>query len=242
VRLDRLANGSLEPENQKSLLRHHLHKIGGSLFFLFLISCSSTTELQSLAHGQASKTVYVIHDYWHSAIVIRTSDIPREVLPEVRDFPDAEYMEFSWGDRDYFPHPDPGIRLALKAAFWSSGSILHVVGFRGAVEEFYPQAHIIEIPVPHAEWPRLIQFVSDTFTRNDPTTRAEPRPGLYNTGRFYLANGRFSLFRTCNTWIAEALSSAGLPINPSTVITAGTLGRRVEALGTLKHAPAAASN
>ena len=68
----------------------------------------------------------------------KKSDIPIAVLPELRDFPSAEYLEFSWGDRDYFPAPDAGVGLALKAAFWSSGSILHVVGFKEAVQEFFP--------------------------------------------------------------------------------------------------------
>ena len=76
------------------------------------------------------RTVFVVHDAWHAAIVTKKSDIPIAVLPELRDFPSAEYLEFSWGDRDYFPAPDAGVGLALKAAFWSSGSILHVVGFK----------------------------------------------------------------------------------------------------------------
>jgi hypothetical protein len=28
--------------------------------------------------------------------------LPRAILPEVVDFPDADYLEFGWGDRDYY--------------------------------------------------------------------------------------------------------------------------------------------
>jgi hypothetical protein len=44
--------------------------------------------------------------------------------------------------------------------------------------------------------------------------------------------GKFSLLRTCNTWVAEALQYAGLPISSGFVITAANLGRRVQPLGT----------
>lgn len=155
--------------------------------------------------------------------MIKKADIPVVVLPELRDFPSAEYLEFSWGDRDYFPAPDGGLGLALKAAFWSSGSILHVVGFKDAVQNAYPSAEIIEIPLSEEGFQRLVKFISDTFSRPHPPAPAEARPGLFSNGRFYAAEGKFSLLRTCNTWVAEALSTAGLPIRPSYVITAGNL-------------------
>jgi hypothetical protein len=89
---------------------------------------NSVTPARFRTQANHAKHVFIVHDAWHAAIVIRTIDIPAAVLPELRDFPSAEHLEFSWGDRDYFPALDPGIGLALKAAFWSSGSVLHVVG------------------------------------------------------------------------------------------------------------------
>ena len=159
-----------------------------------------------------------MHDRWHAGIVVKKSDVPLALLPEVRDFPGAEYLEFSWGDRDYFPAPDSGIGVALKAAFWSSGSVLHVVGFNGAARNYYPAAEVLQIDLSEQNFQLLIKFISDTFSRPP-----DARPGLSPNARFYAAEGKFSLFRTCNTWVAEALSAAGLPISPSSVITAGGL-------------------
>jgi uncharacterized protein (TIGR02117 family) len=187
-------------------------------------ACSNpTAEVHFRGEEKLVRTVFIVHDAWHAAIVIKKGDIPAVVLPELRDFPSAEYLEFSWGDRDYFPAPDGGLGLALKAAFWSSGSIIHVVGFKGAVQSAYPSAEIIEIPLSEEGFQRLVKFISDTFSRPHPPAPAEARPGLFSNGRFYAAEGKFSLFRTCNTWVAEALSAAGLPTRPSHVITAGNL-------------------
>ena len=204
-----------------------------SLFRFFVIvfltcACSTpATEIRFHGDGKNVRTVFIVHDAWHAAIVIKKTDIPALVLPELRDFPSAEYLEFSWGDRDYFPAPDGGLGLALKAAFWSSGSILHVVGFKDAVQNAYPSAEIIEIPLSEEGFQRLVKFLSDTFSRPHPPAPAEARPGLFSNGRFYAAEGKFSLLRTCNTWVAEALSAAGLPIRPGYVITAANLSDRL---------------
>jgi uncharacterized protein (TIGR02117 family) len=199
------------------------------LFIVFLIYACSNPAAEISVRGEAKnvRTVLIVHDAWHAAIVIEKADIPTVVLPELRDFPAAEYLEFSWGDRDYFPAPDGGLGLALKAAFWSSGSILHVVGFKDALKTVYPTAEIIEIPVSEEGFQRLIKFISDTFSRPHPPAPAEARPGLFPNGKFYSAEGKFSLLRTCNTWVAEALNTAGLPINPGYVITAANLGNQV---------------
>jgi uncharacterized protein (TIGR02117 family) len=201
------------------------------LIVCFTSACSNlVAETGFQEKGTIARNAFVVHDAWHAAIVIRKSDVPAHALPELGDFPSSEYLEFSWGDRDYFPDPDPGLGLALKAAFWSSGSVLHVVGFKESVKKAYPAAEIIEIPLSEEGFQRLIEFISATFSRPHPPAPAEAQPGLFANARFYAAEGRFSILRTCNTWVAEALKAAGLPISPDYVITAGNLGSQLRSL------------
>jgi uncharacterized protein (TIGR02117 family) len=206
----------------------------GVILFLscWMLACSGPVAQRDYGeHENLKATIFVVHDNWHSVVVVSSADFSPKILPEIRDFPDAEYLEFSWGDREYFPHPQPGIGLALKAAFWSSGSIIHVVGLRDRPTASYPDAEIITIGLPASGLQRLIQFVSHTFLRVDPDSASEARPGLSDNARFYLAQGKFSIFRTCNTWVAEALQAAELAIDPARVITAASLGRHVRPLG-----------
>jgi len=175
----------------------------------------------------------VVNHGWHSAIVVKKADIRAAVLPEIRDFPDAEYLEIGWGDRNYYQAPDPGWGLALKAAFWSNGSVLHVAGFKGPVEKVF-HGEIVEIILSVEAFERLVNFISDTFSRPGEAAPLAVAPGLYSNSRFYSATGRFHIFRTCNTWVAEALSSAGVPISPGYAVTAGNLIDQVKQFGTLK--------
>ena len=184
------------------------------------------------APGETScKTAFIVHNSWHAAIVLTRSDLGLDDLPELSDFPDAKFIEFSWGDQDYFPDPNSGIWAALRAAFWSSGSVLHLVGFNEYVGQFYRGAEIFELRLAPAAQQQLIHFISQTFARANSSSRAQASPGLFPYSRFYPASAKFSVLRTCNTWVAEALASASLPISPGTVLTAGSLASQLAVIG-----------
>jgi uncharacterized protein (TIGR02117 family) len=202
------------------------------LFFVALLqlqtACSAPImQLDSHPAREKDKRVFVVHNNWHAALVVRKADLSQGLVPEQDQFPEAEYLEISWGDRDYFPATEESVGLALRAALWSRGSVLHVVGFRGAVKDYFTEAEIIELALSRESFRRLSEFVSASFIRADLIMPAQSQPGLVANGRFYPASGRFSILRTCNTWLAEALKSAGLGISPWYVITAGSLARQV---------------
>ena len=179
------------------------------------------------AEGPNCKLVLVAHDSWHAGIVLRKADIPPDSVPELVDFPDAEFIEFSWGDKDYFPDPDAGVFTAIKAAFWSSGSVLHVVGFSGNPKSFFPSGELVELRLTTNAHRRLLEYISHTFSRPSPGDRTQASAGLVSYSRFYPATHKFSLSKTCNTWVAEALKSAGLPVSPGQVMTANSLASQL---------------
>jgi hypothetical protein len=61
---------------------------------------------------------------------------------------------------------------------------------------------------------------------------------LVPNSRFYPSTGNFHILRTCNTWVAEALRYAGLPVTSRLVITAASLVRRVRSLEAVAGADA----
>jgi uncharacterized protein (TIGR02117 family) len=174
------------------------------------------------------RSVFVVHDSWHAAIVLRKEDISGTAIPELVDYPDARLIEFSWGDKDYFPDPKFGVLKALQAAFWSRGSVMHLVGFAQDLEKFYPGASFVELRLASRAYDRLIDFISRSFLRSTANGRAQASPGLYRYSRFYPATGKFSIVNTCNTWVAGALEAGGLPVFPGLVISAAQLGEQLD--------------
>jgi uncharacterized protein (TIGR02117 family) len=207
--------------------------VGIQVISLWLLLGFSVVSAQwSCVAGRSTcASVFIVHDSWHAAIVLGKNDIIADALPELADFPDAQFIEFSWGDKDYFPDPDSGMWAALRAAFWSGGSVLHLVGFNDGPAQFYPGAKITELRLDSNGYQRMIGFISQTFAREASSRRAQASPGLFAYSRFYPATGKFSFLRTCNKWVAEALASAGIPITPEMVFTAGNLASQIAEYG-----------
>jgi uncharacterized protein (TIGR02117 family) len=180
------------------------------------------TNKEALCHS-----VFIVYDSWHAAIVLPRNELSDKIIPELADFPSASFIEFSWGDKDYFPDPQAGAFGAIKAALWSSGSVMHLVGFTDTVENSYRGATVTTLRLNETAYGLLIDYINDTFTREKSLGRAPAAPGLFPNSHFYPANRSFSLLRTCNTWVAEALEQATLPISSAFVITAGNLHRQL---------------
>ena len=129
------------------------------------------------------------------------------------DFPgdvtNAGYVSLGWGARGFFattPHwqdirPGPMVR----ALFWLDSSVLHVVYHEdpGAA----PQCR--KVVTDEAGRDRLFAFIDATLAPVDGRPVREALAGYGPYDAFYAAHGRYSLFRTCNVWSAEALHAAG---------------------------------
>ena len=164
--------------------------------------------------------IYVVRHDWHTGLVVKYDDIDPRLWPEKDDFPEALYLEVGWGDRDFYQSPRPGLGLLLQAALKSPASVLFVIGLPTAVTHYFPYADILEIPLARRGLEELVRFVHATYKRDatgQPIALGADHNHRYSM--FYRAEGDYSLFNTCNTWISKALQAAGLPIK--TVLRAG---------------------
>jgi uncharacterized protein (TIGR02117 family) len=185
--------------------------------------------------GKPAVAVYVVAHEKHTGIAIRRADIPAGLWPESGDFRQADYLEVGWGDREYYQALDPGLGTTLSAAFLPTPSVLHVVGFRGEVAEYFQSNEVIEFGLSGDGFERLVRYIHDAHERAGVPAAAPLGKGLYGDSRFYPAWETFHLFRTCNVWTARALRTAGLPVNDS--ITREGLMSQARAIGKVVNRP-----
>ncbi|HET8578830.1 MAG TPA: DUF2459 domain-containing protein [Methylomirabilota bacterium] len=181
--------------------------------------------------GEPRRTIYLVGHGWHAGLVIARADIPDALWPRHRDFPQGRWLEIGWGDRDFYQSPDPSLGLALRAAFVSRGSVLHVAGFDPEPAEYFPHAEILAIDLSPRGLEALLRFVEESHARGADGRPLPLGPGLYPNSGFYTALGRYHLFQTCNNWTAEALRAAGCPITPAYAIGVGNLMLQAESCG-----------
>lgn len=165
--------------------------------------------------------VWVVDHGWHTAIVVPRSDVDQSIWPEVSEFPEATFVEVAWGDRDFYMAKDATGWLAVKAAFFTSGSVLHVGGFSAPIATYFPGSDVVELRVSRRGFDAMTRFFHDEYRRDGEGRAVRLERGLYGASWFYTARSRYHLFNTCNTWVARALRGAGLDVTPAGTLTAG---------------------
>lgn len=178
---------------------------------LALCACAMPPAGPSTAReGAKTIAVYQVAHDGHTGIAVPRAHIPFGLWPESGDFPQAEYLEVGWGNRDFYYGRNQGPSGILNAIF-PSPSVLHVAGFRGPPADHFPASEIVELAVSEDGFARLVRYIHDAHERETAAPVAALGPGLYGDSRFYPAREPFHLLRTCNVWAAQALRAAGLP-------------------------------
>lgn len=171
---------------------------------------------------QRSRSVYVVSHGWHTGLVIPCDDVAPELWRAARDFAPARYIEVGWGDDGFYRAQKITVSITLKALFWPTPSVLHLVGLDDPPAEF-AGSKLVEVTLSPEGFDKMCAFVGRTHEYTK-----EGRPiwlarGLYGESAFYRARGKYYFPKTCNHWTARALRKAGCPITPLYCVTAGNV-------------------
>jgi uncharacterized protein (TIGR02117 family) len=165
-------------------------------------------------------TVYVLSNGWHTEIVLPRAALPDGMLPEAVDFPGAAWLSVGWGEAGYFPAPEPTLWQTVQAALWPTPAVLLLTGLVGEPRDVYTASELVALDIDAAGFRRLVAYVDDSFERAGAPRAWAHLAGRHRFSLFYPATGRFHLFNTCNTWTADALAAAGLPVRAFGTMTA----------------------
>jgi len=188
---------------------------------LGVVGCTAAIPQQPYA-GSAPPTeaIYVISGGWHTELGLPLEAITGSLTALKADFPGARYLVFGWGAHDYYMAQNPGIGDLLRAAA-SGPAVMLVIPVEISPEAFFGAANVLAVPAP----PRGVQRLSDflwgylAVDKEGPPRRIGTGP--YPHSVFFASAGTYNLGHTCNTWTAEALHAAGLPVTAAGVVFAG---------------------
>lgn len=169
--------------------------------------------------------VYIVQVGWHAGLVVE-SEYLSDSFPDHEEMPDAAFLKIGWGDDKYYPDPDPSFFVLLRAIFWPSRSVLHVVGMDVPASEYFSGADVVTLQISREGMDELTDFVAHYFRRDDDGQPVFHSYGRYGYSAFFKARGRYYIPKTSNVWTARALRSAGVPITPLYASTARNVMRQ----------------
>ena len=189
-----------------------------AILVIGLIKCFAAEIYKS-----AGNEVYVVNHGWHTGFVVPASEI-QHVIPELKKrFGNAPYIEFGWGDNEFYQAKEITSGITLKAIFLPTDSVVHAVAVPPKADEYFKHSEVEKFCLGDSELNSLVEFISSSFYRDESGIILKLNHGIYGDSQFYKAKGDFHIFNTCNKWTAKGLKSAGMDISTTFKLTAGSI-------------------
>jgi uncharacterized protein (TIGR02117 family) len=172
-------------------------------------------------------TVYITKRSWHTGILLKNKALDTLFADLYNNYPDAEYLNISWGDKKYFMADKGTVGLALRAALLPTKSVVHVDGYSRLPEWYIKSDQLAEVHLSENGFSKMVRFIRNSFARDSAGNLIALRSSPEAMSSFYLSDITYWGTRTCNVWTAKALRKSGFPVNPFIALTAGNLMKQV---------------
>jgi Protein of unknown function (DUF2459) len=184
-----------------------------------------TEEVGATADAGATLVIFVIKRGWHTDIGFNAADLHAPLASLRPALPEARYLLFGFGDKHYLMNHGGSIG-GLVGAVWPGEGLVLMTGLQATPEEAFGAAEVTRLTVTAAQERKLEGFVWNTLATTSGAAHSLA-PGPYSGSLYYESAMRYSGLHTCNTWTAEGLKTAGLPVRSFGVEFAGQVWRQV---------------
>ena len=178
------------------------------LFFAFAISRIAIP--QETTSSPRSVPVYILMDGVHTDIVVPVKNriIDWNNCIKLRDTT-FQFIAFGWGDKNFYINTPTWSQLkfstAFQAVFGLGTPAIHTSLYR----TLQAGSDCKKIVLSDEQYRRLVVYIKSSF-KTDAAGNFIPIKTNVTYGdndAFFDANGRYSLFFTCNTWANNALKA-----------------------------------
>lgn len=174
------------------------------------------------APGCGAVSLWLLNRGWHTEFAIATDAIEGGLQTFVPRFPGARLLLFGYGKRSFMTATVQRFQELLIGPFPGDG-VIQVTAISAT-----PAPPAIGLAFDAQALRALTDFIWSTVDRDE--TGGPRLLGARDGAVFYASPRRYSLDYTCNTWSAEALAQAGLPVAVDGVRVVSELLRQVTTL------------
>lgn len=169
-------------------------------FILSFITVNKTSD-------KGSQSIYLSSNGVHLDIIIPNKNLSTQLAEMLRTNP--EFAAFGWGDENFYIHTptwgDLTFGNAFKAAFLKSNTLMHVTEYSRVRKNW------VKVPVTEQQLLKVNDYIFKSFKKtNQGKSVLLENQGYAHNDEFYKANGSYSCFKTCNSWINQCFKQAHL--------------------------------
>jgi hypothetical protein len=165
---------------------------------------------------------------WHIDIGFATVDLQPPLSAVAAEFAGAQYVFFGFGDKHYLLSKSPR-SLSLIGALWPGPGMILATALNGSPQEAFGVAHVAVLHVSLNQMHATQLFIWRALQTESEQVHSYAA-GPYSGSLYFASTSTYSALHTCNSWAAEGLAQAELPIHSHAVIFAGQLWRQLQRL------------
>jgi uncharacterized protein (TIGR02117 family) len=200
-----------------------------AVLYLMVAACAPDAPLTPATTGPKSKTIYLVARGWHTDVGIPASSISGQLARLRAIFPNVGTLLIGFGERAYLLDRQHGSGDMLRALIPGPGELL-VTALKDTPESSFEPNDVIMLRVSQESLDRLVSFLNASFEAGSGDTPRPEAEGPYPGSLFFRSGLTYSGTYTCNTWTAQALRTAGLPLRVNGVLLTGDVVRQVRPL------------
>ena len=165
---------------------------------------------------------------WHADLAVPAGELAGGLAVFRRVFPGARTVVFGYGKRTFMTARADRLSEYLLGPL-PGPAVIEAFGLSATAEQAFGPSDRVTLALPAGGADALSAFVWGDLDRDG---QGRPRlvgPGAFAGSLFYAARSGYGLGHTCNTWVAQALHAARLPVRAEGVVFSGQAMGRAEA-------------
>ncbi|HEY7930442.1 MAG TPA: DUF2459 domain-containing protein [Steroidobacteraceae bacterium] len=177
--------------------------------------------MRTLMPQSPGASVFVVKRGWHTDIGVAAEALAPPLRAVQAQMPQARYLLFGFADRRYLTARSKRLD-ALLAALRPGAALVLLSALPDTPQDAFGDraVRVLKLSVPQMQ--ALQTFIWQTLVHAQGLPH-RVQSGPYGGSVYLAAQPRYSGLHTCNSWAAEALRAAGLPVRVRGIIFAWQL-------------------
>ncbi|AUC15936.1 hypothetical protein BTO06_12590 [Tenacibaculum sp. SZ-18] len=183
-----------------------------------LLSYITVNKIQE----KSSQHIYIDSNGIHLSVIIPKEYLSDKIKKDLQLKIDTKFVRFGWGDVNFYLNTptwkDFKMKYALGALFCDNPTLIEV----NPKKSYNPKW--TEVPVNSNQLEKLNNYIFDTFKIKH-SSKIRIKQKMYPNSQLFEANGSYSPFKTCNTWVNTGFKRSGLKASFWTLFDFGLLNK-----------------